>query len=113
MPNFERFTERSKGFIQAAQMAALNQRHQTLVVEHLLKVLLDDREGHAANLIRAAGGDPAKAIAATDADLEKIPKVFATGTADQLRMTPEFARLLTAAEDLAKKAGDSYVTAER
>jgi len=113
MLNFDQYTERSKGFIQAAQMVALNQRHQTLMVEHLLKALLDDREGLAANLIRASGGDPQKALKSVEADLEKIPKVFATGAADQLRLTPEFARLLTSAEDIAKKAGDSYVTAER
>jgi ATP-dependent Clp protease ATP-binding subunit ClpB len=111
--NFERFTERSQGFIQSAQIAALNQRHQTLLPEHLLKALLEDREGLAANLIRAAGGDAQTSRQAVDADLEKVPKIFATGAADQLRMTPEFARLLAGAEDIAKKAGDSYVTAER
>ena len=111
--NFERFTERSKGFIQAAQMAALNQHHQTLLAEHLLKALLDDKEGMAANLIRMAGGDAQKARSAVDAELEKIPKVFASGSADQLRMSPEFARLISSAEDVAKQASDSYVTVER
>ncbi len=111
--NLDRYTERSKGFIQAAQVFALGQRHQALLVEHLLKIMLDDREGMAAGLISAAGGDAAKARKAVEAELEKTPKVFATGNADQLRMTPEFARLTASAEEIAKKAGDEYVTAER
>jgi ATP-dependent Clp protease ATP-binding subunit ClpB len=111
--NLDQYTERSKGFIQAAQLDALNRRNQSLLVEHLLKVLLDDREGLAAGLIRTAGGDPQKALKAVEAELEKAPKIFASGAADQLRLTPEFARLMTSAEAIAKKAGDSYVTAER
>ena len=83
MLNFDKFTERSKGFIQAAQMVALNQHHQTLMVEHLLKALLDDKEGLAANLIRTAGGDPKKVIDAVNEHLEKTPKIYATGSADQ------------------------------
>jgi ATP-dependent Clp protease ATP-binding subunit ClpB len=111
--DFENFTERSKGFMQAAQMLALGKHHQTLQLEHLLKVLLDDREGMAAGLIRAAGGDPQKAQRANDEDLNKIPEVYAQGSADQLRMSPEFARLLASVNEIAKKAGDSYVTVER
>jgi len=111
--NFEQYTERARGFIQAAQTVAIRMQHQMLQAEHLLKALLDDREGMAANLIRAAGGDPQKALKAVEADLEKVPKVFATGAADQLRTTPEFVRLVSSAEDIAKKAGDSFVTAER
>ncbi|MDD5585389.1 MAG: ATP-dependent chaperone ClpB [Alphaproteobacteria bacterium] len=113
MLNLDRYTERAQGFLQAAQMTALKLQHQRLQAEHLLKALLEDREGQASNLIRAAGGDPKKALDAVEAELEKTPKVFASGNADQLLMTPEFARLLGAAEELAKKAGDSYVTAER
>ena len=62
MLNLDRFTERSRGFIQAAQIVAVNQRHQSLQIEHLLKALLEDREGLAANLIRASGGDPQKSF---------------------------------------------------
>ena len=69
--------------------------------------------GLAANLIRAAGGNPQKALAGVNEALGKIPQVFASGASDTLRMTPEFARFLTSAEDVAKKAGDDYVTAER
>jgi ATP-dependent Clp protease ATP-binding subunit ClpB len=110
---FENFTERSKGFMQAAQMIAVNRRHQMLVPSHLLKALLDDRSGMAANLIRAAGGDPQKAARAVDAELDKIPQVYAEGAADHLRLAPEFARMVSAAGEMAKKAGDEYVTAER
>src|SRR5690348_14497606 len=113
MLTFDKFTERSKGFITAAQLIAVNLRHQNLLTEHLLKALLEDREGLASNLIRTAGGDPQKAHAEVDAVLAKIPQVFASGSADQLRMTPEMARLISTAEDVAKKAGDSFVTVER
>jgi ATP-dependent Clp protease ATP-binding subunit ClpB len=111
--DFEAFTERSQGFIQAAQMIALGKRHQMLQLDHLLKALLDDPEGMAAGLIRAAGGDPAHATRAVEATLEKIPQVYAQGNADQLRLSPEFARFLASAGEIAKKAGDNYVTVER
>ncbi|MDR3424622.1 MAG: ATP-dependent chaperone ClpB [Alphaproteobacteria bacterium] len=109
----ENFTERSQGFIQSAQMLALGKRHQMLQLDHLLKVLLDDREGMAAGLIRAAGGDPKQALNAVEAELDKIPQVYAQGNADQLRMSPEFARFLATVGEVAKKAGDNYVTVER
>ncbi|MDD3370519.1 MAG: Clp protease N-terminal domain-containing protein, partial [Alphaproteobacteria bacterium] len=111
--NFDKFTERSQGFIQSAQMIALGKRHQTLQLDHLLKALLDDKEGLASGLIRAAGGDPQQAMQAVELSLEKIPEVYASGSADQLRLSPEFARFLSSVEDIAKKAGDSYVTVER
>ena len=111
--DFENFTERSQGFMQSAQMLALGKRHQTFLPEHLLKVLLDDKEGLAAGLIDKAGGDAKKALKDTEAALEKIPQVFAEGKADQLRMSPEFARFMTTVNEIAKKAGDSYVTVER
>ena len=111
--DFDNFTERSQGFIQSAQMLALGKRHQMLQLDHLLKTLLDDREGMAANLIRAAGGDPQLALRGVEAELAKIPEVYAQGSADQLRMSPEFARFLSSVGEIAKKAGDSYVTVER
>ncbi|MFY9288585.1 MAG: ATP-dependent chaperone ClpB [Alphaproteobacteria bacterium] len=111
--DFENFTERSKGFMQSAQMLALGKRHQMVLPEHLLKVLLDDREGLCAGLITQSGGDAKKALKATEEALDKIPQVFAEGSADQLSMSPEFARLVTSAQEIAKKAGDSFVTVER
>jgi ATP-dependent Clp protease ATP-binding subunit ClpB len=110
--DFEKYTERSRGFIQAAQSLAQRSGHQRLTPEHILKILLDDREGLAAGLIRAAGGDPARALAATEAALDKIASVEGSG-AGQVYLAPEAARLFEQAEEIARKAGDSYVTAER
>ncbi len=110
--NFEKFTERSKGFIQSAQGLALRANHQRLTPEHLLKVLLDDREGLCANLIGAAGGDAARALKETEAELERQPKVEGAG-AGQVYMDPAAARVLDQAEQLAEKAGDSFVPVER
>ena len=108
---FENYTERVKGFFQSAQTLALRSKHQQLSPEHILKVLIEDKEGLAANLIRAAGGDPQRALAATDAALAKLPKV--EGGSGQIYLAPETARLFDSAEQIAEKAGDSYVTAER
>jgi ATP-dependent Clp protease ATP-binding subunit ClpB len=110
--DFEKFSDRSKGFIQSAQTLALRSNHQRLTPEHLLKVLLDDKEGLAANLSRAAGGDPVRALRAVEAELDKIPKVEGSG-AGQVYMDPAIARLFDQAAQLSEKAGDSFVTAER
>jgi ATP-dependent Clp protease ATP-binding subunit ClpB len=110
--DIEKYTERSRGFIQAAQSLAQRSGHQRLTPEHILKILLDDREGLAANLISASGGDPARALSGVEATLAKLPKVEGGG-AGQLYLAPETARLFEAAEKIADKAGDSYVTAER
>ncbi|MBU0795987.1 MAG: ATP-dependent chaperone ClpB [Alphaproteobacteria bacterium] len=110
--DIEKFTERSKGFLQSAQTLALTSGHQRLSPEHLLKVLLDDTEGLAANLIRASGGDPAKALSATEAALAKLPRVEGSG-AGQVYLSPELARILDQATKISEKAGDSFVTAER
>src|SRR6267143_2133864 len=108
----EKYTERSKGFVQSAQNLALRSGHQRLTPEHLLKVLLEDKEGLCANLIRAAGGDPQMVLAQVDAELNKQPKVEGSG-AGQVYMSPELARVFDQAEKIAEKAGDSYVTVER
>ncbi len=108
----EKYTDRSKGFIQAAQTAAVREGHQRLTPEHILKVLLDDSEGLAANLIRCAGGRPEQAIDGVDQILAKLPEVEGAG-AGQIYLAPETARLFESAEKLADKAGDSFVTAER
>jgi ATP-dependent Clp protease ATP-binding subunit ClpB len=110
--DIEKLTERSKGFLQAAQGLAQRRGHQRLMPEHLLKTLLDDKEGLAANLIRSAGGNPELALVAAEAALDKLPKVEGSG-AGQVYMGPELARLIDAAEEQSKKAGDSFVTAER
>ena len=110
--NIEKFTERSQGFIQSAQGLAQRRNHQRLMPEHLLKILLDDKEGLAANLIRSAGGDPAQALRAVEATLDKLPRIEGAG-AGQVYLGPELARALESAEEQAQKAGDSFVTAER
>ncbi|HZT88108.1 MAG TPA: Clp protease N-terminal domain-containing protein, partial [Stellaceae bacterium] len=110
--DLEKYTERSKGFVQAAQTLALRSGHQRLTPEHLLKVLLDDKEGLCANLIRAAGGDPQLVLAGNEAELAKLPRVEGSG-AGQVYLTPELARVFEQAEQIADKAGDSYVTVER
>ena len=109
--NFDKYTDRTRGFIQAAQGSALSQNHQQFTPEHLLKALLDDEEGLAANLIHASGGDPQAALGATEAALAKQAKV--EGGSGQLYMAPETAKVFANAEALAKKAGDSFVSAER
>ncbi|MFE0754467.1 ATP-dependent chaperone ClpB [Inquilinus sp. NPDC058860] len=109
--DLQKFTERSQGFLQAAQTAALTRGHQQLLPEHLLKVLLDDEEGLAANLIRSAGGRPEAAAQAVEQALAKQPKV--EGGGGQVYMSRELARVLDQAQEQAKKAGDQYVAAER
>jgi ATP-dependent Clp protease ATP-binding subunit ClpB len=110
--DFEKYTERSRGFIQAAQSLALREGHQRFAPEHLLKVLLDDEEGLAAGLIRASGGDPKLALSQTEAVLAKLPKVSGGG-AGQVYLSPELARVFDAAQKIAQKSNDSYVSAER
>ncbi|ANB33440.1 ATP-dependent Clp protease ATP-binding subunit ClpB [Rhodovulum sulfidophilum] len=109
--NLEKFTERSRGFLQAAQTIAMRESHQRLAPEHLLKALMDDEEGMASNLIRRAGGAPDRVLEAVEAALSKMPKV--TGDAGQVYMDQATGRVLDEAESLAKKAGDSFVPVER
>ena len=109
---FDRYTERSRGFIQSAQGLALRSGHQRFTPEHLLKILVDDGEGLAANLISAAGGRPADVRNRVEEALDKLPKVEGSG-AGQIYIAPETARLFESAEQLAGKAGDGFVTAER
>jgi len=108
----EKYTERSKGFIQSAQGLALRNGHQRLTPEHLLKILLEDKEGLCANLIRAAGGDPQAVLNAVETELGKHPRVEGSG-AGQVYLSPEIARVFEQAEQIAQKAGDSFVTVER
>ncbi len=110
--NVDKLSERSKGFVQSAQGMALREGHQNFSPLHLLKVLLDDEQGLAQNLIRKAGGDPAAALRDTELGLGKMPKVEGSG-AGQIYLTQELARVFEQAEKLAEKAGDSYVTVER
>ena len=110
--NFEKFTERARGFVQSAQSLALREGHQQFTPEHVLKVLLDDPEGLASGLIDKAGGRSREALQLVEAALAKLPKV-AGGGAGQLYLAPGTARLFDQAEKIAQKAGDSFVTVER
>ena len=110
--NLEKFTDRAKGFLQAAQTIAIRETHQRVAPEHLLKALLDDDEGLSSNLIRAAGGNPAAAVQATDLALAKIAKVSGAG-AQNLQWDNDTVRILDAAEQIATKAKDSFVPVER
>ena len=109
--DLEKFTERSRGFLQAAQTIAMRESHQKLAPEHLLKALMDDEQGLASNLIRRAGGSPERVVQAVDLALSKIPQV--TGDAGQTYMDQQTAKVLDEAQKIAKKAGDSFVPVER
>ena len=110
--NIEKYTERSRGFIQSAQSLAMREGHQQFSTLHLLKVLLDDNEGLAAGLIDRAGGNSRAILKATEDALGKVPKVSGGG-AGQIYLAPELARTFDAAEKAGEKAGDSFVTVER
>ncbi|MBU6418482.1 MAG: ATP-dependent chaperone ClpB [Proteobacteria bacterium] len=110
--DFEKFTERARGFIQAAQTIAMREYNQQITPEHLLKAFLDDEEGAASGLVRMAGGDPAGVKQAVDAAVAKLPKVSGSG-AGQPGITPDLVRVLDAAQQAAQKAGDSFVAQDR
>ena len=110
--NFEKYTDRARGFVQSAQSMALREGHQQFAPEHLLKVLLDDPEGLAAGLINRSGGNSRQALQATEAVLAKIPKVSGAG-AGQVYLSSQLARVFDAAAKAGEKAGDSFVTVER
>jgi ATP-dependent Clp protease ATP-binding subunit ClpB len=110
--NFDKYTDRSRGFVQAAQSLAQREGHQQFAPEHLLKVLLDDPEGLAAGLIDRAGGNSRAALAATEAALKKRPSVSGGG-AGQVYLDPALGRVFDTAEKAGDKAGDSFVTVER
>src|SRR5471030_1870390 len=110
--NFEKYTDRAKGFVQSAQSMAMREGHQQFAPEHLLKVLLDDPEGLAAGLIDRSGGNSRQALKAVEAALAKIPKVSGAG-AGQIYLAPATARVFATAEKAGEKAGDSFVTVER
>ncbi len=109
--DFEKFTERSRGFIQAAQTIAMRESHQRFTPEHLLKALLDDEQGLAANLINASGGNAKVALDGVDLALSKQPQV--TGAGGSVYLDSQTGKVLAEAEKLAKKAGDSFVPVER
>jgi ATP-dependent Clp protease ATP-binding subunit ClpB len=111
--NLDKFTDRAKGFLQSAQTVAIRMNHQRIAPEHILKALLEDEQGMAAGLIQAAGGDAKRAVADTDAALAKIPAVSGSGAQATPGLDNDTVRVLDQAEQVAAKAGDSFVTVER
>ena len=109
--NMEIYTDRARGLIQAAQTIALRESHQQITPEHMLKALIDDEEGLASNLIRQAGGQPEKALKTVNDRVDALPKVEGSGA--QMILSQALAKVFAHAEELAKKAGDSFVTTER
>jgi ATP-dependent Clp protease ATP-binding subunit ClpB len=109
--NLEKFTERSRGFLQAAQTIAMRESHQRVLPEHLLKALMDDDQGLAANLIDRSGGSSARVREAVDNAVQRLPKV--SGDAAQTYVDTALVRVLDEAERIASKAGDSFVPVER
>jgi len=111
--NLEKFTDRSKGFLQAAQTVAIRNSHQRIAPEHLLKSLIEDDQGMASGLIQAAGGDAKRVERETDAALSRIPAVSGSGAQSSPGLDNDLVRVLDQAEQVAQKAGDSFVTVER
>jgi ATP-dependent Clp protease ATP-binding subunit ClpB len=111
--NLEKFTDRAKGFLQSAQTVAIRMSHQRIAPEHILKALLEDEQGMAAGLIAAAGGDAKRAVTETDAALAKVPAVSGGGAQQTPGLDNDAVRVLDQAEQVATKAGDSFVTVER
>ncbi len=111
--NLEKFTDRAKGFLQSAQTVAIREQHQRISSEHVLKALLEDNEGLASGLIARAGGDAKIAVREIDAALAKIPAVSGGGAQQTPGLDNDAIRVLDQAEQVAQKAGDSYVTVER
>ncbi len=109
--DLNKFTERARGFVQAAQTIAMREGHQRLTPEHILKALMDDDQGLASNLISRAGGTPARVVEAVDLAVGKIAKV--SGDAGQIYMDSATGKVLAEAQSLAEKAGDSFVPVER
>ncbi|MEE2761527.1 MAG: ATP-dependent chaperone ClpB [Pseudomonadota bacterium] len=110
--DLEIFTERARGFIQSAHSLASSSNHQQLTPEHLLKVLLEDADGLAPRLLEASGADGRVCLAKTEEPLERLPRVEGSG-AGQVYISSEMSAVLERADEIAKKAGDSYVTVER
>ncbi len=111
--NLEKFTDRAKGFLQAAQTVSIRMNHQRISPEHILKALLEDSEGMASGLIQRAGGNAKFAADEVDKALAKIPAVSGGGAQATPGLDNDAVRVLDQAEQIAAKSGDSFVTVER
>src|SRR5690606_29255370 len=110
--DFDRLTEKTRSFLQQAQTLALRNSHQQLTPDHLLKVFLEDEDRHLPELLNNAGGNPKKLLAAVEKNLAALPQVSGGG-ASQLYLHADTVKIFDRAGELAKKAGDAYITAER
>ncbi len=110
--DFDKLTEKTKGFLQKAQTLAMRHKHQSLEPEHLLKVMLDDEDGLTVKLVQAAGGNVSRLKGSVEAAIAKFPVVEGPG-AGQIRLSSDVAKIVDNALGLAEKSGDKYVTAER
>ena len=111
--NLEKFTDRAKGFLQAAQTVAIRMNHQRITPDHILKALLEDSEGMASGLIQRAGGNAALAQTEVDKALAKIAAVSGSGAQQTPGLDNDAVRVLDSAEQIAAKSNDSFVTVER
>ncbi len=110
--DFEKFTEKTRGFMQKAQTLAMRQNHQSLEPEHMLSVMLDDEDGQIQKLVQNAGGDPKRLKKDIEREISKLPSVEGPG-AGGLRLSPDLSKIMDNAVNVAEKAGDKFVTAER
>src|SRR5690606_13697168 len=111
--NLEKFTDHAKGFIQSAQTVAIRMNHQRITPEHIRKALVEDEEGMASQLIQRAGGNPGIALSEVDKALSKIPAVSGSGAQSTPGLDNDSVKVLDQAEQLAVKAGDSFVPVQR
>jgi ATP-dependent Clp protease ATP-binding subunit ClpB len=109
--NIDQYSDRAKQAVQSAQSLALARRHQQFAPEHLLKILLEEKDGLSRALIQSAGGRPDDVDKAVDALLARRPRV--EGGSGQIYLAPASASVFAAAEAGAKSAGDAFVTTER
>ncbi len=108
--DIEKLTDRAKGFLQAAQTIAVRENHQMLTPQHLLKALLDDKQGMVTALVTKAGGRPHILKNAVDTMVHKLPVV--TGNV-QLGIDSKTVKILDVATSIAESDGDSFVTVEK
>src|SRR5258707_5563090 len=111
--DFEKLTDRARGFLQAAQTIAVRENHQRIAPAHLLKALLDDDQGMAAGLIQAAGGDAQAARREVDALVAKNPAVTRSGASQAPTVHADTISILNQPAHIAYKLGNTSVTIAR
>jgi len=110
--NIEKFTQKARSIITAAQSIAASRDNQQILPLHLLSALLDDEDKIVQNIINIAGGDLQQIIRQTEAELNKLPKIQVSG-GGQVYYSSEALKILDRASNLAKTAGDSFTSIEK